>query len=239
VSEGLTNFGGFNVTRFLSGHLLVVVAVFFGPIGHAHALHPALAEVAKVLGVEAAKLAIDTATANTMSQFGTKVVSTEITSRDTAGYLALPTTILVTMRADQQGKTVFRDSEHANICLTLRVKVEVVAMYPLKDIQNKEGQLLLPENPKILTGFIEPEGKRGTWEYTGSWLIIPWTDDHKNKVARQLAFEALEAAKKDFNEKDVLKNLEYQFKQSFDQEIDRIATSKLKVHELTQALSKP
>jgi hypothetical protein len=196
--------------------ILVVAAILFGPITQAHAINPIVAQLTAEYGLDAAKVIAkvlwDQAKAATCEKCVSHVRSASLKAdKNLAACLTLSKSVEVVMQEKAGNK----------ILLELRINVEVVALYPLKEVRYFEGKIVLPQNPKILAGFIEPEGKRGTWQGENDW------DRAKcQQVAESLAYKSLEPAKEKFKESQVL--LEYQFKKDVDDEIERLMKLALK-----------
>lgn len=131
--------------------------------------------------------------------------------------------IKVKMRADEEGKTIFDDTKDDNIRMTVEIDVEVVALYRLNQTVYEDGVLRLPE-PRILSGYAKPEGERGTAIYNpGGFIRLGgWSEDKKKVIQDSLAYAALNAGKKQFQDKEEYKQLEELFAKEFAQEVARL-----------------
>ncbi len=201
--------------RFISP-LIVIATMFFGPMTQASAVNPTIVRLAAVYGRDAAiviaKVLWDQAKATTCEKSVSHVRAANLKAdKQMEACLALPRTVEVVMQEKAGNK----------ILLELRINVEVVALYPLKGIRYDEGKIVLPKDPKLLAGFIDPMGKRGTWTGENNW-----DQDKCQQVAESLAYKSLEPAKEQFKAFQDL--LEYQFKKDVEEEFERLVKDAIK-----------
>jgi hypothetical protein len=156
-------------------------------------------------------------------KFTTKVQSVTNLPDNIGLVVGLPKTYEVVLEATSDKKTVSKESTsslydpNAKTYLTHIAKVEVVAFYPFKEIRYANGKLVLPKEFKLHVGYLGGEGEHGTWTYYGG---AGWDKEECQKVAKQLAYDSLEAARKTFMKS--LPNFENEVAQAFEKEIDRL-----------------